>query len=213
MAMSVKKRRQPAQHRYAMATAGERRMNGSNPIRGWFLALLVWVMIGLSPATQAASYHVKGLVSGDIGTGLQLHLATSATCLADNATFTLHSTDTNDCFTPANYNMCCSKSIKKTTYDGVSTVICTCGVIVIGRPNLIDLADDTQTIVVAKNATSFVFPTAVPDTYAYAVTITGQPTAPIEKCTISFASGVISGADATAARVVCSDRIFLGTFN
>ena len=188
-------------------------MNGSNPIRGWFLALSAWAMIGVAPTTHAASYHVKGLVSGDIGTGLTLQLTTSATCLADNATFTLHSTDTNDCFNPANYTMCCSQSIKKTAFDGVSTVTCTCGIIVIGRPNLIDLADDTQTLVVAKNATSFAFPTAVPDTYAYVVSIIAQPTGPIEKCTISFASGVISGADTTAARVVCSDRIFQGTFN
>ena len=58
-----------------------------------------------------------------------LHAASA--CIPDNGIFTLKSTDTNDCFQPVNFNKCCSKSIKTTASDGISTVTCTCGVVVI----------------------------------------------------------------------------------
>jgi hypothetical protein len=59
-----------------------------------------------------------------------IHAASA--CIPDGGIFTLMSTDTNDCFTPVNFNMCCSKSVKFTASDGISTVSCTCGTVVIG---------------------------------------------------------------------------------
>jgi hypothetical protein len=59
-----------------------------------------------------------------------IHAASA--CIPDNGVFTIMSTDTNDCFTPVNFHMCCSQSIKATASDGISTVTCTCGTVVIG---------------------------------------------------------------------------------
>jgi hypothetical protein len=172
------------------------------------------LLLSSSAFVNAQSYHVKGTASGVIGSGLQLFVSYSATCLDDDQSFTLNSTNTKDCTTSANIKKCCSQSIKFTAFNGISTVTCTCGVIVVGRlPNLLSETDTTITTSVPKNATTFAFASAIPDISAYVVGIQTAPTNPIETCTIANGAGVLNGKDITNVAVTCSDRIFRGTFN
>lgn len=180
-------------------------------IRRIVLALL---LLGCAGFVHAQSYHIKGTATGVIGNGLQLFVSYSSTCLDDDQSFTLNSTNTNDCFSSANLPKCCSKSIKFTSTDGISRVTCTCGVIVIGRvPSLLAETDTTITTSVPKNATTFAFASAIPDVSAYVVGIQTAPTNPVETCTIANGAGVMNGKDITNVVVTCSDRIFRGTFN
>jgi hypothetical protein len=172
---------------------------------------------GWCAIAHAQSYTVSGTVHNLTGSGLQLRLSTAPTCLADDAAFTLHSTDPNDCFTATNINKCCSRSIKHTAFDSISTVTCTCGIIIIPRP-VVQTGDETdspstiQAITVPKFATSFAFPTAVADISTYVVSIGSQPVNPALTCTVATGSGVINGHSVSTPVVTCSDRIFSNGF-
>jgi 6-phosphogluconolactonase (cycloisomerase 2 family) len=57
---------------------------------------------------------------------------------------------------------------------------------------------------VAAKATSFVFPTAIANGAAYAVTVLTQPTNPSQTCTVSNGSGTVSGANVTLVAIACT---------
>ncbi|HJU40541.1 MAG TPA: hypothetical protein VJ724_13275, partial [Tahibacter sp.] len=61
---------------------------------------------------------------------------------------------------------------------------------------------------VAAGATAFTFPTSLADGTPYTVTVASQPTAPIQTCTLTNASGTVSGANVVDVGVTCVDRIF-----
>lgn len=68
------------------------------------------------------------------------------------------------------------------------------------------LANGSDSIAVPANATSFMLPTPVAFTQAYAVTVTAQPVG--LTCTVSAGSGVMPAANVTTVAVVCSDRSY-----
>ncbi len=176
-------------------------------------AIAACLMLGTAGLAHGQSYHVNGTASGVIGSGLQLFVSYSSTCLDDNQSFTLHSTNTDDCTSTANLKKCCSNSIKSTATDGISKVTCTCGVFIINAvPKLLAETDSTLTTSIPKNGTTFAFAGAIPDISAYVVGIQTEPMNPIETCTIANGAGVMNGKDVMNVMVTCSDRIFRGRF-
>jgi hypothetical protein len=68
------------------------------------------------------------------------------------------------------------------------------------------LANGTDTLAIAANATSFTMATAVPYESAYAVTVKTQPTG--LTCSVSRGSGTMPAAAVTNVAVVCADRTY-----
>lgn len=54
----------------------------------------------------------------------------------------------------------------------------------------------------------FIFPTTIATGAAYSVTVAAQPTNPAQTCTVEDGSGVMSTADVTSVRVICSTSAF-----
>jgi hypothetical protein len=77
----------------------------------------------------------------------------------------------------------------------------------LGNSVTLALNGSAQTTVVAANG-SFAFPTGLASGAPYAVTVSAQPTGPIETCTVTNGSGTVGGGDITSVTVVCSDAIF-----
>jgi subtilisin-like proprotein convertase family protein len=80
-----------------------------------------------------------------------------------------------------------------------------------GSGLVLSLNAGAQTLPVAADG-AFTFPTALVDGATYAVTVSNQPTSPIEVCTVANGSGTITGANVTSVAVACSDRIFADGF-
>ena len=168
----------------------------------------------LACASADADFVISGGVRTLAGNGLVLHLTTTAGCLADDVSFILQSTDTNDCFTPPNVAKCCSQSIKFAASDGISRVTCTCGIIIVGdEPTHTQAVDATQTLSVPGGANSFAFASAVPDISRYSMSVQTQPNGPTQRCTISRASGIVNGSNVSNAIVECNDGIFANSFD
>jgi hypothetical protein len=180
--------------------------------------VLRWIALSalcICTLTHAANFPVGGSVQHLLGNGLQLKLVDSAGCLADGTSFTLHSTDTNDCFTPTNFTKCCSQSIRFTASDGISTVTCTCGVVIIPSPESSDqkAVDATQLIALNAGASAFAFPTPIADISNYSVSIAQQPSTPSQRCAVSRAAGIVNGQSITNIYLNCADAIFADGFD
>jgi endonuclease/exonuclease/phosphatase family metal-dependent hydrolase len=67
---------------------------------------------------------------------------------------------------------------------------------------------DTQVI---SSDGAFSFTTTVPDGNSYSVTVSQQPTDPVQSCAVAGGSGTVSGADVSDVEVFCSLQI--ATFN
>ena len=61
---------------------------------------------------------------------------------------------------------------------------------------------------VAAKATSFMFPTAIANGAAYAVTVLTQPSNPAQTCTVSSGSGTVSGANVTMVAIACTVNVY-----
>jgi 6-phosphogluconolactonase len=61
---------------------------------------------------------------------------------------------------------------------------------------------------VAAKATSFVFPTAIANGAAYAVTVLTQPSNPAQTCTVSSGSGTVSAANVTMVAIACTVNVY-----
>ena len=64
------------------------------------------------------------------------------------------------------------------------------------------LANGTDNVTVAANATTFVFPTALPATASYTVTVSTQPNGYM--CTVSGGTGTMPAANVTSVQVTCA---------
>jgi predicted GH43/DUF377 family glycosyl hydrolase len=64
------------------------------------------------------------------------------------------------------------------------------------------LADGTDTVSPAANATSFVFPTALANGASYSVTVSAQPSG--ETCTVTNGSGTVPSSNVTNVQVTCA---------
>ena len=177
--------------------------------------LLACVATVASFAASAQTYSVGGAVHGLIGQGLQLQLSYTTSCLADGQVFTLHSTDPNDCFAPSNIAKCCSQSIGMTTFDGLHTVTCRCGITPVVQAILPSQPNDagTETLNVPAGATAYTFFVPIPDISNYSALVQTQPTAPVQLCRFAAPSGVINGHAITNLDLDCSDRIFANGFD
>lgn len=71
------------------------------------------------------------------------------------------------------------------------------------------LADGSQTVAPAANATSLTFPTAVASGTTYSVTVTTQPSG--ETCTLANGSGAVASANVTNVQVSCAANNLSGT--
>ena len=171
-------------------------------VAAYFHVPAISAFLAFAPAAFAAGpFKVGGMVSGLQGSGLVLSLDYQNSCIPDNGTFTLQSTDSNDCFSATNVNRCCSQSVKSTVSDNISTVTCTCGVVVVGFANLANSSN--QTVDVPANATSYTFPQLIEDG-TYTVSVMTQPSAPAQFCSIQNSAGTVNEADVANANVVCS---------
>lgn len=70
------------------------------------------------------------------------------------------------------------------------------------------LADGSQTVSPAANATSFTFPTAVASGTSYSVTVSAQPSG--QTCSVASGSGTVT-ADVSSVQVACSANNLSGT--
>ena len=57
--------------------------------------------------------------------------AQTQSCIRSGNSFTIPSTDTNDCFTPTNLSRCCDRAIRSVSFTPPNTVTCTCGLTVL----------------------------------------------------------------------------------
>lgn len=71
------------------------------------------------------------------------------------------------------------------------------------------IAAGSQTLSPAANATSFVFPTAVPSGTAYSVTVSSQPSG--ETCLLENGSGMVASANITNVQLSCNVNNMTGT--
>jgi len=71
------------------------------------------------------------------------------------------------------------------------------------------IADGSQTLSPAANATSFVFPTAVPSGAAYSVSVSSQPSG--ETCLLESGSGMVGSANITNIQLSCNANNMTGT--
>ena len=182
-------------------------MQGSY-LRGFVLALLAMFSLG----AFAQTHSVGGAVSGLGANGLTLTMSyTAPTCLADGSVITFHSTDTNDCFLPSVTSQCCSNSVKFTSFDGISTVSCTCGVAVIPRGIGLDTSPLTQTVTIAYGSSAYQFPSPLVTGTTYGVAITTQPINPLQTCSLVNTSGSIAGANVNNVNVSCFNTLTPGT--
>ena len=178
-----------------------------------------------------ANYTVGGSVTGLAGSGLVLSLNgsqslpvaangsfTFPTALADGSSYAV--TVTTQPGTPA---QTCTVSNGGGVLAGANVtnvaVACTTNTYTVGGSvtglagsGLVLSLNGSQSLPVAANG-SFTFPTALLDGSSYAVTVTTQPSAPIEVCTVSNGSGTLAGANVGNVAVSCIDRIFADGFD
>jgi hypothetical protein len=70
------------------------------------------------------------------------------------------------------------------------------------------LHNGVDSFAVPAGATSYVLPTPVGSGGAYAVTVTAQPTAPSQTCTVANGSGTMGAANVTNVDVTCTTSLF-----
>ncbi len=175
--------------------------------------------------TGAPEYQVGGTVSGLAGSGLVLRLNGSTNLpVSANGSFVFPTYITSGGSyavtvgtQPSSPNQVCtvangSGSVTATIND--VQVSCTTNTYNVGGSitgltgsGLTLKLNGTNDVVVSGS--SFVFPNAVPDGTSYTATIAAQPGTPNQDCTLSNASGTVSGQDITSIEVHCTTRSYL----
>ena len=177
------------------------------------------------------TYTVGGTVSGLSGSGLVLSLNAGAQSLsvAANGSFTFPTAlaDTTPYAVTVGtqpVGQTCSVANGSGTIAGanVTNVAVTCannaytigGNVsgLVGSGLVLSLNAGAQTLPIAADG-AFTFPTGLANGAAYAVTVSTQPTNPIEVCTVTGGSGTVAAANVTTVVVTCSDRIFGNGFD
>jgi hypothetical protein len=178
------------------------------------------------------TYTVGGSVSGLSGTGLVLSLNAGAQTLpiAANGTFTFPTAladGTAYAVTvgtqPSGPSQTCTVSNGSGTLAGANVsnvaVTCTTNSYTVGGSvsglvgsGLVLTLNGSTNLPVGANGT-FAFPGALASGTAYTVTVSTQPTSPVETCTVTNNSGTIAAANVTNVAVSCSDAIFTDGFD
>ena len=172
-------------------------------------------------ASTTASYTIGGTISGLTASGLVLANGTDTVSPAANATTFVFPTAVA---TGASYSVTVSTQPTGetcTVTNGSGTVgssnvtnvqvACTAsaaGTYTIGgtitglTASGLELANGTDMVSPAANATSFVFPTAVASGASYSVTVSVQPSS--ETCTVTNGSGTVGSSNISNAQVACT---------
>ena len=174
-----------------------------------------------SPARLRATYTIGGTISGLTATGLVLANGTDTVSPAANATTFVFSTAvasgasysvtvstqptgetctvTNGSGTVGSSNVtnvqvaCAASTTGTYTIGGTISGLTATGLV---------LANGTDTVSPAANATTFVFPTAVVSGASYSVTVSTQPSG--ETCTVTNGSGTVGSSNVTNVQVACA---------
>jgi hypothetical protein len=173
------------------------------------------------------TYHVGGVVSGLAGTGLVLHLDNGddvavpvngsfafPTALTDGSPYVV-SVGTQ----PGNPGQTCSVANGSGALAGqdVTNVAVSCvtntyhvggSVSGLDGSGLVLHLGSGADLPVAANG-SFIFPAALDDGSAYAVSVGTQPTSPTQTCIVTNGSGKLAGHDVTNITVSCTTNTYL----
>ena len=168
------------------------------------------------------SYSVGGSISGLNGSGLvlangadQLTVASGATSFTLPAHVAFSSTYQVTVATQPTGSSCSVQNGTGTMGAGnVTNITVTCsdqpyklGGTVSGLVSSgLTLANGTDTVAIAANATSFVFPAPVAYSSNYSVTVSTQPAG--MTCTVTSGSGTMPAGDVTNVVVTCSDKSY-----
>ncbi len=176
------------------------------------------------------TYTIGGMVSGASGAGLALKLNGGAdfaiagngaytfpTALADGTAYTVTVSTSPAGQTCTVANGSGTVSGFNVINVGVSCVTNTYSIGgdvsgLLGSGLVLSLNAGAQTLPIAADG-HFTFPTALASGAGYVVSVTTQPTAPIQTCTVTNGSGTVSGGNVTNVVVSCTDRIFFDGFD
>ena len=168
------------------------------------------------------SYSLGGSISGLNGTGLVLANGTDQLTVASGATsFTLptkvafsSSYQVTVATQPQGLSCAVQNGTSTMGAGNVTNITVTCsdqpyklggtvsGLISSG----LTLANGSDTVSIAANAPSFVFPTSVAYSSSYSVTVATQPTG--MTCSVTSGSGTMPAGDVNTVAVVCSDKSY-----
>ena len=140
----------------------------------------------VSPAANATSFvFPTAIASGDTYAVTVSTQPTGETCTVTNGSGTAGSSNVT------NVQVACTADTY--TIGGTISGLTATGLV---------LANGTDTVSPAANATSFVFPTAVASGANYSVTVSTQPSG--ETCTVSNGSGTVGSSNVTSVQVACT---------
>jgi uncharacterized repeat protein (TIGR03803 family) len=175
--------------------------------------------------TQPAAYTVGGSISGLTGSGLILASGGQTESPAANATsftFPTHLASGKSCSVmvqaqPTGETCTVSSATGTVGSADVTGIAVTCvntynigGSISGLTAGGLILANGSQTVSTAANATSFVFPTQSASGTSYSVAVQTQPTA--NTCTVSSGAGTVGAANVTSVVVTCVSETTIYSF-
>ena len=173
----------------------------------------------VSIACATSSYVVRGTVSGLTGAGLSVLLngggaitvAAGATTFAFPAIPSGVRYDVTIGAQPTGQTCFVTGGSGTVTSAEVASVVVSCaapgftvgGTVIVGGPGLLLTLNGSVNLAVPADASSFTFPTVLPDGAGYGIMITSQPSGPRGTCIVFRGRGRIAAASTTSAGVQC----------